>query len=161
MDIRTRLYFDFYIDKYKSGLTEFVFTSSPDFYLSMEKSKYGRVRISIFTLKISNSDMSGFSFINGKFQFRTCPNFNYGHVRILIFQLQNSKSGHVRISIPDTSGFQFSNCKISNPDASGFQFRTSDSHVVLSSISIRKNPWITFFSPKVLKTKFIHNFNTC
>ena len=73
----------------------------------MEKSKYGHVRISIFTLKISNSDMSGFSFINGKFQFRTCLNFNYGHVRILIFQLQNSKSGHVRISIPDTSGFQF------------------------------------------------------
>ena len=111
---------------------------SPDLYLSMEKSKYGRVRISIFTLKISNSDMSGFSFINGKFQFRTCPNFNYGHVRILIFQLQNSKSGHVRISIPDTSGFQFSNCKISNPDASRFRFRTSDSHMPCWNLDIFK-----------------------
>ena len=107
---------------------------SPDSYLSMEKSKYGRVQISIFTLKISNSDMSGFSFINGKFQFRTCPNFNYGRVYILIFLLQNSKSGHVRISIPDTSGFQFSNCKISNPGASRFRFRTSDSHVGVTGI---------------------------
>ena len=129
IEIRTCPDFFFPIRKLKSGLDVKTNSVSPDLYLSMEKSKYGRVRISIFTLKISNSDMSGFSFINGKFQFRTCPNFNYGHVRILIFQLQNSKSGHVRISIPDTSGFQFSNCKISNPDASRFRFRTSDSHV--------------------------------
>jgi len=117
---------------------------NPDLYLSMEKSKYGRVRISIFTLKISNSDMSRFSYINGKFQFLICPNFNYGHVRILIFQLQNSKSGHVRISIPDTSGFQFSNCKISNPDVSRFRFRTSDSHVKVKAIINDKKKHLEF-----------------
>ena len=35
MDIRTLPYFYFSIDKYKSGLTEFVFTSNPDFNFSI------------------------------------------------------------------------------------------------------------------------------
>ena len=49
MDIRTRPYFDFSIDKYKSGLTEFVFTSSPDFYFLIGK---------------KNPDTSGFQYLN-------------------------------------------------------------------------------------------------
>ena len=40
-----------------------------------------------------------------KFKIRTRPDFNSGHVRISIFQLQNFKSGRVQISIPD---FRFS-----------------------------------------------------
>ena len=115
------------MQKLKSGLDDVTNFASPDRYLSMEKYKSGRVRISIFSWKISNPDVSGFSFINEKFQIRTRPDFNFGHVRILIFQSRNFKSGRVRNSIPDTSGFQFFNGEISNPDASGFQFRTSDS----------------------------------
>ena len=67
----------------------------PDFYLSIENFKSGRVRISI-------TDTSGFQF----------------------FELLNLKSGHVRISNPDTSRFQFFNCKISYLDVSGILFRT-------------------------------------
>ena len=123
------------MEKLKSGLDDITNFASPDWYLSMEKYKSGRVRISIFSWKISNPDVSGFSFINEKFQIQTCPDFNFGHVRISIFQLRNFKSGRVRNSIPDTSGFQFFNWEISNPDASGFQFRTSDSILLIWQLS--------------------------
>ena len=99
--IRTCPDFRFPMEKLKSGLDDVTNFASPDWYLSMEKYKSGRVRISIFSWKISNPDVSGFSFINEKFQIRTCPDFNFGHVRISIFPLRNFKSGRVRISIPD------------------------------------------------------------
>ena len=86
MDIRTRPYFDFSIDKYKSGLTEFVFTSSPDFYFLIGKKKSGHVRISISKFERTKSGLtnffhnnvilqSGFNFLHLKMKIWTRPDF--------------------------------------------------------------------------------------
>ena len=72
----------------------------------------------ILPFKTSNLDVSRFLFINWKFWIRTCPDFNYGHVRILIFWITKFQIrtcpdfnyGQVRISIFWITKFQIWTC---------------------------------------------------
>ena len=86
----------------------------PDFKFLFKKKKFGLVQIFIYQLNISNLDLSRFEIFDWKFQIRTCPDLNYGHVRIFFFSIENLKSGLVQISILD---FRFSRARLGRSNA--------------------------------------------
>ena len=84
------------MSSFSISLCEKKIRTCPDFYLSIEYLKSGLVQISYL-------DVSRFEIFDRKFRIWTCPNFNFGHVRIF-FSIENLKSGRVQISI---SNFRF------------------------------------------------------